>query len=286
MSVTITLASLRQEMGISLGEGAVTGTMTATPSGTTMLDTNRFDPDGYWDGAFVQDVTASGHPINRVQFWTGGNNTFFMFQGWSGATLNDQYELHRLLSFPELRASINRAIAMCGQTIRNVVRDETQTLTAGTYQYTPNYDPSAAHAFFPGQVFRVEIEYETGLPTAPWIETSDWKYLDDQTIQLDLHTVDYYAGNPIRFSGYGPITTRLTSDDPTQTICTLPDEFAAEILIWACVHHAWQILAAKQTAGEQASSKENAQQALQQFSLAVRNWQRAQHIDRQAILPR
>lgn len=278
MSTTLTLTDLRTQIGVQLGESDITGNFTSTPNGTTLLDNNRYDADNIWQNAFIQDISASPYPITRIQAWTQGNTSFTLFKAFgSGAPANgDSYELHRALSFFELRQVINRGISTCGQGLRTLVRDETQSLIAGQYQYLPNYSAATPNAYFPQGVVKVEVQYYTGLPTAPWLELTDWEYLDDFTLQLTQDSVDAYAGNQLRFTGYGPVTGRITNDNPYDVIGTFDDDFQIEALTWACTYHGWLMLAAKKTTGEGEHETQMSQIAFQNFDAARKQWQRPQ----------
>lgn len=285
MATTLTLAQLRQEIGANLGEADVTGTITSPPS-TFVIDHNRWDLDGVWNQGYLQDTTVTGGSIARISNWTQSVNQFALFSNVSGSSVvGNSYEVHKVLSFAELRRAINRGITMCGPGLRTLVRDETQTVQPSIYQYTPNYNAATTNAFFPQGVVRVEVQWDLGQPTAPWIQVNNWDYLDDFTIQFSYEDVNFYTGNPLRFTGYGPITNFITSDDPTLVIGTFDDDFLIESLVWASTHHAWLMAASKKSTGENKEELEMSQIAQQQFEESRRKWNRGSIIKRRIIVP-
>lgn len=288
MSTTLTVGGLRQRMQMASGQGDVTGTFTAISAAMNVIDTNRFDSDGAWNGAYIQQTTgfSIGTGITRINQWWQDSGTFILYRPFTGTVhVNDSYELTKLLSFPELRAAINNGFNTVGPSLRTLVRDESQMLVAGTYQYTPNYASAGANQFFVQGVVQIDCQYYEGLPTAPWTPLTNWEYLDDYTIQLNQDDVDTFAGNKIRFTGYGPIGPPLTNDFPSTVIAVFPDDFAIDILTWACVHHLWLMVAAKQTVGERDSSDKNAEMAFKQYQLAVNKYARPTPFKRMVKVP-
>jgi hypothetical protein len=285
MSTVLTLAQLRVEIGTDLGETDCTGTITSPPSGT-VTDNTRWDLDGTWNMGWLQDTTIAGGSISRIKTWAQSINQFALFNNLSGsAATGDTYEVHKVLSFEELRRAINRGIATCGQGLRILVRDESQVFVAATYQYKPNYDATQANAFFPGGVMEVHVQWDLGQPTAPWVKLKEWYYLDDETIQFTYQDPDYYAGNPIRFLGYGPISQRITTDNPTYVVGTFDDDYQIEALHYACTHHAWLMAAAKKSSNESQEEMQMAQVALSKYEEARKKWNRPQFVHRKIIVP-
>jgi hypothetical protein len=315
VSTTLTLSDLRKRIQYACGQGDVSGTLTSVGS-NSVFDNRRYDNDGDWNGCYLQDYRAgtivSQFPlaeIVRVNQWYQSNGAFILYRNFAGLPLaGDSYELTKLLSFPEIRNAINQAFNTVGATLRTLVRDESQSLVAGTYQYTPNYISATSaqyygpvppvytppttvppttptNQFFAQGVVKIECQYYTGLPTAPWTELINWDYLDDYTIQLNQDDVDTFAGNLIRFTGYGPIAGPLTNDEPITVIATFPDDFAIDILTWACAHHVWLMVAMKQTVGERDSSDKNAEMAFKQYQLAVNKYQRPTTFKRMVKVP-
>ncbi len=284
MSYQLTLGDLRVQVGRNLGEPEPLGVVSNYPaSGTAWQDISRFDDDNTFNGGWIQGyVTPSAVPFEpnntqRILAWTQGNNTFTLYGPLASLPAPGPgtiYEVHQKLSFQQLRACVNNGIGWCGKYLRNQVRDETQAMQANQYQYTPNYSASATNAFWPGEVVRVDWEYWTGQGTREWIEMKDWYYLDDETLQFPTWVVDGWAPNPLRFTGYGPVTQRIVKDNWEQVIATFDDEFAANMLIWASTAAAWNMLGAQLQANEQSAAKANEQNALQQAQAARETWTR------------
>lgn len=288
MAQTLTLGALREAIGKNLGEEFTNSTFTSIPSNTA-IDLNRNDLDGTWNQGWLQDVSSTGQPIVQVQNWTQSVNQFTFYRNI--ATLDatvaqgDTYEVHKVLNFGELQAAVNRGLSLCGQGLRTLVRDETQVFVASVYQYTPNYNTALPNAFFPQGVVKMEVQYDLGVPTAPWIEVTGWDYLDDFTIQVSYYDADNFAGNPIRFTGYGPIVGRVTTNNPNFVIGTFTDDFMIDALIWACTHHAWMMAAVKKSTNENQAELQNAQYALSEFEACKKNWYRGAMIKRRVRTP-
>jgi len=257
-----------------MGFGPATGTFTGVTA-NNFSDSKRTETDGTINSFWIQDTTVSGGSISRVSSWTQSNAQGTLVVAWPVLpAVGDSYELSvNSLSFPELRRAINSGIALCGRKLRTLVRDESQSLVSNTYQYTPNYDPASANAFFPRGVDRVSFLWWVGQTTREFTDVN-FSYIDDSTIQLDDFVVDAYAGDTIRFQGMGPLTQRLKTDDPAQTIATFNDEFMIDALVWACVNRAWMIAGAKKSAGESQFELAMAQDALQQHQATMESWRR------------
>jgi hypothetical protein len=285
MSTILTLSQLRIEIGTDLGETDCTGTITSPPGGT-ITDNQRWDLDGTWNMGWLQDLTVPGGSIVRIKTWSQSINQFALFNNPNPlAATGDQYEVHKVLSFEELRRAINRGLATCGEGLRVLVRDESQVFVAAQYQYKPNYNATQANAFFPQGVMRLDVQWDLGQPTAPWVTLTDWEYIDDETIQVSYSDADYYAGNPIRFVGYGPITKRITTDAPATVIGTFDDDFQIEVLHYACTHHAWLIAAAKKSSNESQEELQMAQMMLAKYEDARKKWNRPQLMKRRIKVP-
>lgn len=280
MTYSLTQSDLRVAVGRNIGEPEPLGQFTNSPGLTNLaIDINRFDDTNTFNGGYIQDTSAVGYPTARINTWDLPTNTFNLYRALQPTsivlpTIGDIYEVHQKLSFPQFRNCINNGIGWCGKWLRNQVRDETQTLIANQYTYKPNYSASATNAFWPGEVVRVDWEYWLGQQTKTWMELQGWFYLDDETIQFPTWVVDQWAPNPIRFTGYGPVSGFITDDNPARVIGTFDDDFAANMLIWATTAAAWNTLGAQLEANEQSAAKANEQNALQQAQASRSTWER------------
>ena len=292
MTTALTLGNLRAEIGYGIGEGRVVGTFSGVSTNFTAVDSIQFEPDNYYNNAWMQVTTPTNGAVVRVKTWTQLTSLYTFFNSFSVvATTNDPYEVHTKLSFDELRSAINDALTFAGKAIRQPVRDESNTLQAAVYQITPNYAGGSTNAFYPGGVEEVSYQYWTGEPTRDYVvipkaqNGTGWYYLDDTTIQLPEWAVDGFAGNALRLSGYGPIATPITTNVPGQTIATFQDDFMAYVLKRACVYQAWLVLAGKVAGGERATAMQNAQLALQAYEQAIKNWKRPNRQGTEVIVP-
>ena len=273
MSTTLTLAYLYQQVIDGLGQDPSSGTL-STVGTLNATDNTRFDPDGTWANGWLMDTTANS--TVRIQSWTQATNQWSFFSGLQGAVAGDAYQLFPgSISPGGMLNAINKGTAIDGKVIRTLVRDETQTLTANQYQYTPNYDPANANAFFPGQVVQCSFLYWLGQPTREWTTIPEAYLIDDYTFQFPASVCDTYAGSPIRFQGYGPLIPRVTSATlPNTVLGTFDDPSLIDALVYSVQGQAWLIVASKKTSGESEVERSNAEFCFEQSKAMLTNWRR------------
>lgn len=289
MTTTITLGSLRAQVGLGIGEQRVVGTFSGVSTNLTAVDIGQFEPDQFFNDAYIQDTAQNNiitgtinDSITRVAQWVQANSQYTFYGAFQplAAQNFDSYEIHTKLSFDELRSVINDGIAFAGKALRQAVRDESNTLTANNYQIKPNYVSGSANSFFPGGVTAIAYEFWIGQSTRDWVtipkatDGGGWYYLDDETIQLPQGIVDTYAGNPIRLSGYGPVATPITTNASAQVIATLDDDWMNLVLKRACVYQAFALLFSKSAGGERQNVQANMELALQQYESLIGKWKR------------
>ena len=240
------------------------------------------DPDGTYDNGSIIDETVATASQGRIstQAQSAGYTLFAALT--NGGSISDSYTaLRALLTVRELREAINTGIATCGRSLRTL-NTATQTLVANTYQMTPTY---GAGGFWPGMVVKAEVQFYVGQPTRDYIPLEGWRYLDDEIIQLPASVVDSFAGNLIRWTGYGPVYDNLSTDNPGTVIGTFDDSGQIEMLTAAVKAAAFGTIAAKGPPSDSGRYRQLQADALAQFKDMQRKWSRGIPIQRTTRTP-